>query len=67
MIAPPIAEHMSSFLLHIRRRAADDTASSSPGVIGGPVDGATAPAASAAGTGTGTDVTTDATLPLLFR
>ena len=61
MIAPPTAEHISSFLLHIRRRAADDAAPPSPDVTGSTADGATATAASAAGTGM--DVDTDATPP----
>ena len=54
-----MAEHISSFLLHVRRQAVDNTAPSSPDVTGGPTDSATATAASAAGTGM--DVTTDAT------
>ena len=44
MIAPPTAEHASSFLLHIRRRTADDAASSSPDATEGTADGATATA-----------------------
>ena len=53
--------HISSFLLHIRRQAAGDAASSSPDMAGGSADGATATAASAAGTGMHVD--TDATPP----
>ena len=49
VVAPPTTEHISSFLLHIRRPAAgDDAASSSPDMAGGSADGATATAASAA-------------------
>ena len=44
VIAPPTAEHVSSFLLHIRRRTADDVASSSPDATEGTIDGATATA-----------------------
>ena len=66
--APPTAEHVSSFLLHIRRRAADDataTAASaaatpaappSPDVTLGTAEGATATAASAADTGMNVDI-----------
>ena len=43
-VAPPTAEHVSSFLLHIRRRATDEAASSSPDATEGTVDGATATA-----------------------
>ena len=47
MIVPPTAEHISSLLLHTRRRAADDVASLfSPDVTGSTADGATATAAS---------------------
>ena len=46
--APPTNEHISSFLLHTRRRAAGNAAPSSPDVTGGPTDGATATATSAA-------------------
>ena len=51
VIAPPTAEHISPFLLHVRRRAADDAAAPPPDVTGGTADGATATAASAADTG----------------
>ena len=53
VIAPSTAEHISSFLLHIRRRAADDAAPSSLDVAGSTVGGATATAASAADDGLG--------------
>ena len=61
VVAPPTAEHISFFLLHIRRQAAGDAVSSSPDMAGGSADGVTATAASA--TGTGMDVDTDATPP----
>ena len=53
VFASPTAEHISSFLLHIRRRTADDATSSSPDVDGDTADGTTATAASAADSGMG--------------
>ena len=47
---PPTAEHISSFLLHVRRHPADDATSSSPGVPVDAADGATATAVPAADT-----------------
>ena len=61
VVASPTTEHISSFLLHIRRQAADDAASSSPDMAGGSADGATAAAVSA--TDDGMHVDTDATPP----
>ena len=42
VVASPTTEHISPFILHIRRQAADDAAPSSPAVAGGSADGATA-------------------------
>ena len=47
---PPTAQHISSFLLHVRRHPADDATSSSPGVPVDTADGPTAIAAPAADT-----------------
>ena len=55
VIAPPTTEHISSFLLRIRRRTADDATSSSPDATEDNADGATADVASATGTNRNVD------------